>query len=148
MRFPRPRTVPYQPALCIAVGIVRIAAFGNRPTWFHDIDLPSLDMNSITRDILGQLFGSFHQGMHLLFPADVPKNITHESQVERRLGMWRLAEAHGFESPAGYDAADLQHLWTAEITARRRSAEMRAAVLQPKSQTQNPQKLSTQRRTR
>lgn len=125
----------------IAHGVRRLDAhFATPPSpcnWRARVNPDILDLSSVDRDILGQVFGSFYAGMAALFPDDLPAlailtanpaTLSYSSFLGR-LNMWRLAMEHGFDLPSPSHSEDyddmlqtMNRLWISHLHHQERAS--------------------------
>lgn len=98
-------------AAIVAEAATRLDARGPAD-WFDRIDLDDLDVASVSRCVLGQVYESFSVGMSALYPA---------TEIRGRSAM-----AFGMASADLFNRA-----WTAEINSRRRAKASRVATPEP-----------------
>lgn len=99
------------------------------PSWAQKIDLTTFDIDSPTQCVLGQIFGSYHEGRFALA-------LTHEALIE--YGFYPAA-GESYYAPAEVKNEEITKLleeknfvWTEQI--RRRQTSIKEAILMNDSQ--------------
>ncbi len=94
------------------------------PGWAREIDPGRLDLASSEDDVLGQLYGSFDEGLGELVRQDVNPDAWADTDWAATHGFDLPAEIGLDQEPAAY--VELTRCWQAEIAPRRQPERGRA----------------------